>query len=151
MALAALAGSFAYRRQREGWFGTAIGHTWRGALAMLVLGVALLAAALPAISADLRPTGAQLLWRAKKNNILPVDQALPDGSYLSHLNPSHGNKDASLQSLPVRVVEYYIDGDPQAEPLIDYLGEAAEALREVFGSPRRRSSRFEVGRPVPRL
>lgn len=41
VALAALAGSFAYRRQREGWFGTAIGHTWRGALAMLVLGVAL--------------------------------------------------------------------------------------------------------------
>lgn len=41
VALAALAGSFAYRRQREGWLGTAIGHTWRGALAMLVLGVAL--------------------------------------------------------------------------------------------------------------
>lgn len=41
VALAALAGSFAYRRQREGWFGVAIGHTWRGALAMLVLGVTL--------------------------------------------------------------------------------------------------------------
>ena len=41
LALAALAGSFAYRRQREGWLGTAIAHTWRGALAMLLLGVAL--------------------------------------------------------------------------------------------------------------
>ena len=58
-----------------------------------------------------------MLWRAKKNNILPVDQGLPDGSYLSHLNPSRGNKDTSLQSLTVRVVEYFIDGDPQAEPL----------------------------------
>ena len=67
--------------------------------------------------AKARQTGAQLLWRAKKNNILPVDQALPDGSYLSHLNPSRGNKDTSLKSLPVRVVEYFIDGDPQAEPL----------------------------------
>ena len=67
--------------------------------------------------AKARQTGAQLLWRAKKNNILPVDQVLPDGSYLSHLNPSRGNKDTSLQSLPVRVVEYFIDGDPQAEPL----------------------------------
>ena len=33
------------------------------------------------------------------------------------MNPSRGNKDASLQSLPVRVVEYFIDGDTQAEPL----------------------------------
>ncbi|MDI4634552.1 hypothetical protein J7U46_15940 [Pelomonas sp. V22] len=41
VALAALAGSFAYRRQRQGWFGAAVGHTWRGALLMLVLGVAL--------------------------------------------------------------------------------------------------------------
>ncbi len=41
VALAALAGSLAYRRQREGWLMAALGHTWRGALAMLVLGVAL--------------------------------------------------------------------------------------------------------------
>ena len=67
--------------------------------------------------AKARQTGAQLLWRAKKNAILPVDQALPDGSYLSRLFPSRGNKDAGLQSLPVRVVEYFIDGDSQAEPL----------------------------------
>ena len=40
--------------------------------------------------ANARQTGAQLLWRAKKNAILPVDQALPDGSYLSHLTPQSG-------------------------------------------------------------
>lgn len=39
--LAALAGGFAWRRQREGWLLRALGHTWRAALAMLVLGVAL--------------------------------------------------------------------------------------------------------------
>ena len=64
-----------------------------------------------------RQTGAHLLWRARKNTISQVDQALPDVSHLSHLNPSRGSKDVSLQRLPVRVVEYFIDGDPQAEPL----------------------------------
>jgi hypothetical protein len=44
VALAALAGGFAWRRQREGWLSRALGHTWRAAFASLVLGVALGAA-----------------------------------------------------------------------------------------------------------
>jgi hypothetical protein len=47
VALAALAGSLAWRRYRQhqgGWLGTALRHTWRGALGMLLLGVALGAA-----------------------------------------------------------------------------------------------------------
>lgn len=89
--------------------------------------------------AKARQTGAQLLWRAKKNVILPVDQALEDGSYLSHLHPSRGDKDLSLQNLPVRVVEYFIDGDPQAEPLyrlvtslLDPATATAEELAHVY-------------------
>ena len=50
-----------------------------------------------------RHTRAQLLWRTKKNAVLPVDQTLPDGLYLSHLNPPMGDKDMSLQRLPVSV------------------------------------------------
>lgn len=41
LGLAGLAGGFAWRRQREGWLRRALGHTWKPALAMLVLGVAL--------------------------------------------------------------------------------------------------------------
>jgi hypothetical protein len=41
VALAGLAGGFAWRRQREGWLQRALAHTWKPALAMLVLGVAL--------------------------------------------------------------------------------------------------------------
>jgi hypothetical protein len=41
VALSASMGALVYRQQREGWLGRAIGHTWRGALAMLVLGLAL--------------------------------------------------------------------------------------------------------------
>lgn len=41
LGLAGLAGGFAWRRQREGWLRRALAHTWKPALAMLVLGVAL--------------------------------------------------------------------------------------------------------------
>lgn len=41
LGLAGLAGGFAWRRQREGWLRRALSHTWKPALAMLVLGVAL--------------------------------------------------------------------------------------------------------------
>lgn len=41
VALAALAGGFAWRHQREGWLSRAVGHTWRAALASQLLGVAL--------------------------------------------------------------------------------------------------------------
>lgn len=42
--LAAVAGSLSYQRLREGWLPCAVRLTWRGALAVLVLGVALGAA-----------------------------------------------------------------------------------------------------------
>jgi hypothetical protein len=41
LGLAGLAGGFAWWRQREGWLRRALSHTWKPALAMLVLGVAL--------------------------------------------------------------------------------------------------------------
>ncbi|WP_246099363.1 hypothetical protein [Methylibium rhizosphaerae] len=44
VALAAVAGSFAYRGLAEGWLFAALRHTWRGAAAALVLAVALGAA-----------------------------------------------------------------------------------------------------------
>jgi hypothetical protein len=39
--LASVAGSLAYKGLAEGWLGTALAHTWRGALAALLLSVAL--------------------------------------------------------------------------------------------------------------
>ncbi len=41
VALAGLAGGFAWRRRREGWLKHAFGHTWKAALAMLLCGVLL--------------------------------------------------------------------------------------------------------------
>lgn len=41
VALAGLAGGFAWRRSREGWLSRAFSHTWKAALAMLLYGVLL--------------------------------------------------------------------------------------------------------------
>lgn len=56
-------------------------------------------------------TGADLLWRAPSSVKLPVETALPDGSYLSQLNTwRRRNLTPKGQGMPVRVVEYRIDG-----------------------------------------
>lgn len=57
-----------------------------------------------------RKTGAEMLWRAKKNLRLPVLQCLPDGSYLSEI---YRPKDQD--PLRVRVVEYQIEGAKDSE------------------------------------
>ena len=56
-----------------------------------------------------RASGADLLWRAKANLILPVDEVLADGSYRSRLYDSADRKRTSPE--PVRVIEYELD-DP---------------------------------------
>ena len=62
-------------------------------------------------------SGADLLWRARANQILPCRKRLPDGSYLSCLyaSPKHRRHDDG--GLVVRVIDYRLDGVPDAEPL----------------------------------
>lgn len=62
-------------------------------------------------------TGADLLWRAKKNLRLEREQILPDGSYLSHLYPSKRDRRKKTNGIAVRVIEYTLEGVPNAEPL----------------------------------
>lgn len=78
-------------------------------------------------------SGAKLLWRVKSNLILEVEEALPDGSYLSTV---HDSKDRQRKSgLKVRVIDYtLVDSatpvqdsyrlvtnilDPQAAPALE--------------------------------
>ncbi len=65
---------------------------------------------------EAKATGAELLWRTKAGHILPVDQRLADGSYLSHLHEVV-NFNRRPTAVVVRVVDYGIDdpGRPQAE------------------------------------
>ena len=62
-------------------------------------------------------TGADLLWRVRRNQRLPCWQRLPDGSYLSRLHASAKDRRQDRNGLVVRVIEYRLTGLPKAEPL----------------------------------
>jgi Insertion element 4 transposase N-terminal/Transposase DDE domain len=62
-------------------------------------------------------TGADLLWRVRKNARLEVDEPLPDGSYLSRLYASTSDRRKERQAMVVRVLDYRLDKVPDAEPI----------------------------------
>jgi hypothetical protein len=62
-------------------------------------------------------TGAELLWRGKKNLRLEREQGLLDGSYLSHIYPLERDWRKKTNGIRVRVIDYMLEGIPHAEPL----------------------------------
>jgi len=62
-------------------------------------------------------TGADLLWRMKKNMRMACEQRLSDGSYLSHLYPSERDWRHKTNGIPVRVIDYRLEGIDGAEPI----------------------------------
>ncbi len=66
-------------------------------------------------------TGADLLWRVKKNLRLPCEKRLPDGSYLSKVYESPKDQRHGRNGVIVRVIEYRLDGIPEAEPIYRLL------------------------------
>jgi hypothetical protein len=64
-----------------------------------------------------RATGADLLWRMKKNMRMAPQQRLPDGSYLSHVYPSERDWRHKANGIPVRVIDYRLEGIEGAEPI----------------------------------
>ena len=62
-------------------------------------------------------TGADLLWRVKHNLRLPREAALADGSHLTTLYPSDKSRRHHTGGIRVRVVEYWLEGVAEAEPL----------------------------------
>ena len=56
-----------------------------------------------------RKTGADLLWRVRADISLPVEKVLSDGSYMSSLS-TYRSKREKEKPIPVRVIEYRIDG-----------------------------------------
>ncbi|MDZ7707122.1 MAG: IS4 family transposase [Trueperaceae bacterium] len=61
-------------------------------------------------------TGAELLWRLKRNAVFPVEERLPDGSFLSQVFKSPNDRRKGLPGVPIRILEYALDdpGRPQA-------------------------------------
>lgn len=62
-------------------------------------------------------TGADLLWRVKKNLRLPCEKRLPDGSYLSTIYRSDKDRRRGANGICVRVIEYTLEGVADAEPI----------------------------------
>jgi hypothetical protein len=63
-----------------------------------------------------RDTGAQLLWRVKANMVLPREEELSDGSYLTRIYANQPDQRAHRDGEQVRVVEYQLDdglSDPE--------------------------------------
>jgi hypothetical protein len=66
-------------------------------------------------------TGADLLWRVKKNLRLPCEQRLPDGSYLSTIYRTDKDRRQGANGIRVRVIEYTLEGVADAEPVYRLL------------------------------
>ena len=64
-----------------------------------------------------RSTGADLLWRIKKNLRLTCEKRLGDGSYLSHIYPSAKDRRHKTNGVRVRVIQYRLEGVAGAEPI----------------------------------
>jgi hypothetical protein len=68
-----------------------------------------------------KSTGADLLWRLKKNLRLPCEKRLPDGSFLSRVYASEKDQRHKHNGVVVRVVEYKLEGVPDSEPIYRLL------------------------------
>ena len=62
-------------------------------------------------------TGADLLWRVRKNILLPCEKRLPDGAYLSRIYPTQQDQRRERNGIVVRVIEYRLEGVEGAEPM----------------------------------
>ena len=84
-----------------------------------------------------RATGADLLWRVKKNLILPCLKRFEDGSYLSKVYPSTKDRRHDTNGILVRVIEYTLPDVPDAEPcyrLITTILQPEEAPAEELAA-----------------
>lgn len=84
-------------------------------------------------------SGADLLWRGKKPLRLAREAELPDGSYLSRIYPSERDRRKNTNGLRVRVIEYTLEGVPEAEPsyrlvttILDHQAAPAAELAALY-------------------
>ena len=60
---------------------------------------------------DAAATGAELLWRIGASFTLPIDEILPDGTYLSRLKAPRQLRKQGAEDITVRVIEYRLEDD----------------------------------------
>ena len=62
-------------------------------------------------------TGADLLWRTRRNARLDLDRRLSDGSYLSRIYASTSDRRNQRKGIVVRVIDYRLNNVEGAEPV----------------------------------
>lgn len=62
-------------------------------------------------------TGAELVWRLRKDLVLPREKSLDDGSFLSTFYETPEDRRKSRNGIQVRVVEYTLEGLQEAEAI----------------------------------
>ena len=62
-------------------------------------------------------TGADLLWRMKKNMRMASEKRLPDGSYLSRVYPSERDWRHKTNGQVLRLIDYRLEGIEGSEPI----------------------------------
>jgi hypothetical protein len=68
-----------------------------------------------------RASGADLLWRVKKNLRLPCEKRLSDGSWLSTIYRSDKDRRRGANGIRVRAIEYTLEGVASAESVYRLL------------------------------
>jgi hypothetical protein len=63
-------------------------------------------------------TGAHLVWRVREKIRFPVEELLPDGSYLSRFYPKWSRNKPQGEGIPVRVLEYEVLGSEERVRLV---------------------------------
>jgi len=76
-----------------------------------------------------RGTGADLLWRMKKNMRMACEKRLPDGSYLSHVYPSERDWRHKTNGIVLRVIDYSLEGIEGSEPIYRLATTILDAAR----------------------
>ena len=79
-------------------------------------------------------TGAELVWRVREKIQFPVEQRLPDGSWLSCFRPNREKGKPAGEPLPVRVVEYRIKGSEEATRIITSILDCGAAPAEELAA-----------------
>jgi hypothetical protein len=84
-------------------------------------------------------TGADLVWRTRRNAILKPHRHLPDGSYLSRIYSSTSDRRTGRNAIIVRVIDYRLENVPDAEPvyrllttILDHAQAPAEELAALY-------------------
>lgn len=84
-------------------------------------------------------TGADLLWRLKRDMRLEMEKRLTDGSYLSQVYASSSDRRNRRNGIAVRVIEYRLKGVTGADPLyrlmttiLDHTQAPAQQLAALY-------------------